>query len=437
MIRIFNLREISPDERATLMTRAQLNVADARADVTRIIAEVRAGGDEALVACTRRYDDEAFSLDRLVVSERDFEEAYRATPPKVIAQIREQIRLSRRFHKIQRAQIRDWCEEVEEGFRYGEKWTPIDSVGLYVPGGKNPFPTVQQILAVAALEAGCPRIVSCISPRGNNYEVLIAACELGLKEVYRVSGAQAIAAMAYGTGTIAPVELIAGPGNPFVTAAKVLCQDRVAIDMPAGPSEAVIIADGSCGVISLARKARYCAADLLARAEHGPDSAGVLVTDSMELAELTVREVMRQFEGLSRKEYIRAALSLYSGIVVAAHREEMFEFTNEYAPEHLELLVDDADEALSQIRNAGSVFLGYFNPVAVGDYASGVNHVLPTGTWAKRTSPVGVWTFMKRVQYSELNRDALGSLQDTVATIADVEGLDAHRRSVDIRFEEE
>jgi histidinol dehydrogenase len=206
--------------------------------------------------------------------------------------------------------------------------------------------------------------------------------------------------------------------------------------MPAGPSEAIILADGkTIPDVDLKEKARYCAADILARAEHGPDSAGVMVTDSMELAKLTKVEVEKQFALLSRQDYVATALSTYSAIVVTASMEEAIAFTNQYAPEHLEILTANPEETFKQISNAGSAFLGYYNPVATGDYATGINHVLPSSGWARQTSPVGVWTFMKRVQFSSLTKSGLKRLRPIVQTISTVEGLDAHRKSVDIRFE--
>lgn len=437
MISIFDLTTSSPQDIERIKNRAQTDIAAVQDHVRQIIADVRKYGDDALLRYTREYDTPDFNRNRLVVSESDFEEAYRRVPASVVATIKEQIALSVAFHTEQRNRICGWESEIEPGIIVGEKWTAIDQVGLYVPGGKNPFPTVQQILAVPARLAGCPRIVACISPRGDNFEVLVAAREAGIRELYRVSGAQAIAAMAYGTETIRAVDLIAGPGSPYVTAAKILSQERVAIDMPAGPSEAIILADESIAVgSSLEDKARYCAADILARAEHGPDSAGVLVTNSRSLAELTALEITKQAGTLSRKSYIETALATYSAIVVTPSVSEAISFTNEYAPEHLELLCERPREVLAQIRNAGSVFLGEYNPVAVGDYASGVNHILPTGGWAKRSSAVGIWTFMKRVQYSELTKQGLARLRPIVETISDIEGLDAHKRSVTIRFED-
>lgn len=438
MIAIHSLDKISKTDLQKLMARAHDDIDRIKGKVEEIIQTVRTEGDDALVRFTKQWDDEDYSIEKLRVTQKDIDEAYANTNPEIIERIKEQIALARRFHELQRAQIPKWESELEPGIMVGEKWTPIAAVGLYVPGGKNPFPTVQQILAVAATTAGCPRIVSCISPRGKGYEVLIAANECGIKEIYRVGGAQAIAAMAYGTKTIAPVDLIAGPGNPYVTAAKIICQSKVAIDMPAGPSEAIILADASTPPqFDLKTKAKYCAADILARAEHGPDSAGLLVTDSAELAELTKAEIIIQYKELGRQEYVEAALATYSAIIIAPTMTEAIQFTNDYAPEHLEILTLDAQATYEEIVNAGSAFLGYYNPVATGDYATGINHVLPSCGWAKRTSPVGVWTFMKRVQYSELTKAGLERLRPIVQTIATVEGLDAHKRSVDIRFDKQ
>lgn len=438
MIGIYELSQMSAADLQRIKKRAHADIDNVKQAVEEIIAAVRAEGDAALVRFTRQWDEPAFEKPQLRVTQSDIEEAYKNTDPEIIARIREQIALARRFHELQKTRILDWQQELENGIVVGEKWTPISQVGLYVPGGKNPFPTVQQILAVAAKTAGCERIVSCISPKGKGYEVLIAANECGVTELYRVGGAQAIAAMAYGTETIKPIHLIAGPGSPYVTAAKILCQSRVAIDMPAGPSEAIILADASTPPeFDLKTKAMYCAADILARAEHGPDSAGVMLTDSMELAKLTQAEIERQFELLSRQKYIKTALETYSAIIVTQSMDEAVAFTNEYAPEHLEILTEDPQTTFACIKDAGSAFLGYYNPVATGDYATGINHVLPSCGWARQTSPVGVWTFMKRVQFSTLQISGLQRLRPIVHTISTIEGLDAHRQSVEVRFEKQ
>ncbi|MBN2422183.1 histidinol dehydrogenase [Candidatus Woesearchaeota archaeon] len=437
MIQIYILNKMDNDILNKIKKRSQTDIENVKKKVIEIINNVKVNKDKALIEYTKKWDNPNFELCNLKVSEKDIKEAYETTPKKIIQKIKEQITLSTRFHKFQRDNIKNWERESEEGIILGEKWTPIEEAGLYIPGGKNPFPTVQQILAVAAKTAGCKRIVSCISPKGKNYEVIIAANECGIKEIYRVGGAQAIAAMTFGTETIKPVQLIAGPGNPYVTAAKILCQEKVSIDMPAGPSEAIILADDSTKNINLKTKATYCAADLLARAEHGPDSAGVLVTDSQELAELTKKEIEYQFDQLERKDYIKKSLLSYCAIIVTQELDDAIDFTNDYAPEHLEILTENPRQILNKIKNAGSVFLGLYNPVAAGDYASGINHILPTGTWANRTSAVGVWTFMKRIQYSEVSKTGLKRLQPIVDCLADIEGLDAHKKSVDIRLDDE
>jgi histidinol dehydrogenase len=438
MINIYELEKMSEAQLNTVMTRANQDIESVKSKVEKIIEQVKLEGDQALVRFTKEWDDPDYDQTKLQVTQADINEAYKNTPLATIKHIKEQIRLSKQFHETQKQQITDWQKEIEKGIIVGEKWTPINQVGLYIPGGKNPFPTVQQILAVAAKSAGCQRIISCISPRGKGYEVLIAANECGITELYRVGGAQAIAAMAYGTQTIKPVNLIAGPGSPYVTAAKILCQSKVSIDMPAGPSEAIILADATTPPqFDLSTKAKYCAADILARAEHGPDSAGLLLTDSGELANLTKLEIEKQFRHLSRQEYIEKALSTYSAIIITSSMNEAIQFTNQYAPEHLEILTENPEDTFKQIENAGSAFLGYYNPVAAGDYATGINHVLPACGWARQTSPVGVWTFMKRVQYSSLDKAGLERLLPIVQTISKVEGLDAHRRSLEIRLEQQ
>ncbi len=435
MINVYQLSQMDKGELLRLKRRSRADISNVRNKVEAVIAKVRAHGDDALVSYTREFDDPQFTIKRLRVSEEDIRTAYKKTDQHVIEKIKEQISLSKRFHSLQKLHIPNWEAEIEDGILVGEKWTPIDNVGLYVPGGKNPFPTVQQILAAPAKIAGCRRLVSCISPSGDNFAVIIAANECGVDEIYRASGAQAIAALAYGTETIRPVEIIASPGSPYVTAAKLLCQEQVAIDMPAGPSEVLILADETLADgLTLAAKADYCAADLLAQAEHGPDSAVLLVTTSQQLAELTKSAVEKQYKLLSRQDYMATALETYAAIIIVESMQEAIDFSNDYAPEHLEILTADPKSILTSIQHAGSVFLGYYNPVPAGDYATGINHTLPTSGWARQMSPVAVWTFMKRVQYSQLNKKALRRLQPIVQTISQVEGLDAHQYSVDIRF---
>jgi len=427
MIKIYNLAEV-PEK---IMLRSRVDIDAVKPKVAEIIRNVRERGDEAVLEYTEKFDKVKLSIEQLRVSESDIKEAYENVPSATIDEIKKQIALSRKFAEADFSNItKTWQVELVKDSYGGLKTTPIEEVGLYVPGGKNPFPTVMQILAVPAKIAGCRRIVAVINPKEKQYETLVAADLCNVDEVYRLGGAQAVAALAYGTETIKQVSKIIGPGNPYVTAAKLLCFGQVDIDMPAGPSEALIIADENANPA-------WLASDILARAEHGPDSAAVCVVPSKELAQKVQDKVEKQKSERTRGSYIDTALDNYSAIVISNDFEKTIEFANKYAAEHLELQVENPEALLPGIKNAGSVFLGYYNPVAVGDYASGVNHILPTGQWAKMFSPVSVSTYLKKIQFSKVTKEGLGALRSIVDTIATVEGLDAHRESVDIRFEEE
>jgi histidinol dehydrogenase len=299
---------------------------------------------------------------------------------------------------------------------------------LYVPAGKAPLPVVAQILATPAKAAGVPRKVVCFPPSADLPEIIVSADLAGADEIYRIGGVPAIAALAYGTETIQPVRFIAGPGNPYVQAAKLQVFGKVGVDMLSGPSEALIMADATSNPA-------YLAADILARCEHGGDSAGVVVTDSLAIAKQTLAEVKKQAPKLKRQEFIQKALDQYSAIIVVDSLEAMIAFANEYSAEHLEVQVKNPERLLSRLRNAGSIFLGDYAPVAVGDYASGTNHALPTGVAPTFASPVGVRMFLKSSGYQQLTKEGLGTLRPIVETLSDVEGLDAHKRSVQIRFD--
>ncbi len=423
-------------EKRKIMERAQADMGAIKADVGMWIDKVRQRGDEALVEYARKFDKPDFTAKELRVTARDIEEAYASVDPETLAQMREQIRISRAFHEEQAKRIeKTWQIETVPGVITGVKKAPIESVGLYVPAGKSPLPTVAQILTVAARAAGVPRIALAFPPTAKNYEIILAAVEAGMSaeqagadEIYRVGGIAAIAALAYGTETIKPVCKIVGPGSRYVQAAKLQVVGRVGIDMLSGPSEALIMADETSNPA-------YLAADILARAEHGSDSAGIVITTSKRIAEETVGEVRLQARTLARQEYIKRALQRYSAVIILKDEDAMIDFANEYSAEHLEVQAKDPEAVFSRIRNAGSVFLGSYAPVAVGDYASGTNHCLPTGRAVKYSSPIGVETFMKTIQFQRLSRDGLKTLQPIVRAISRVEGLDAHERSVAIRLQ--
>jgi len=417
---------LGDEQKERILRRYRFKLEKIKEQVKPIIEDVIKKGDEALIEITKKFEGRDISRNNLRVSEEEIKEAYNKVSKEVLAAIKKQIEYSKRFHE---KQVREsWKFENEKGVLIGEVYNPIDSVGLYVPGGQAPYPTVMQILAIPAKIAGVKRIVAC-TPNALP-EVLVAADLSGVDEVYRIGGAQAIAAMAYGTETIKKVNKIVGPGNVYVTAAKILVSEDVAIDMPAGPSEALIIADKNANPA-------FLAADMLARCEHDEDATAVLVTLSEEQADEVIEEIEKQKKQLSREGTIDVALSRYSAIIIAKSIDESIEFANEYAPEHLELMVENPLELLNKIRNAGSIFLGYYAPVAIGDYASGVNHVLPTSQYAKVFSPIGVETFMKRSEFECLTKEGLNILNENVVKyIAAVEKFDAHAKSVSIRLED-
>ena len=429
MIKIYRWKTASPRDKKRIMSRAQSDMEPIKRYVSNIINDVRKRGDDALVKYSRKFDDPTFAKGMIRVTKQEIRKAYKCVDRDVIRTMREQIKISGTYARADRAKlVTDWKIETVRGVITGQRLTAIESVGLYVPAGKAPLPVVAQILAVTAKAAGVPRIVICFPPTADNLEIIISADLAGATEIYRVGGAQAIAALAYGTETIRPVNFIAGPGNTYVQVAKLQVCGKVGIDMLSGPSEALIMADKTSNPT-------YLAADILARCEHGSDSAGVLVTDSMEMAKKTVAEVARQAPMLKRQKYVEGALKRYSAIIVVDSLKEMLDFANDYSPEHLEVQTRDPRALLPKLMNAGSIFLGDYAPVAVGDYASGTNHCLPTGAAPKFSSPVGVRMFMKASGYQYLTKKGLERLKPIVETLSDVEGLDAHKRSVQVRFE--
>lgn len=423
-IKVYRLSEMTPLEKGTILRRARADIGKIKSEVSPIMEDIKKRGDVAITEYVKKFDKVRLTPKDFRVSDGEISEAYRKTPKEIIDAIKKEIELSTKFFREEFRHInKRWEIESIPGVKVGQKRTAIPSVGLYVPGGTALYPTVMQILAVPAKIAGVERIVAVTPPRKDNYAVIVAAHEAEVNEIYKIGGIPGITALAYGTESIKPVDKIVGPGNIRVTAAKLLAFGDVNIDMPAGPSEAIIFAD------PMADPA-YCAADILARAEHDEDAAGVLVTWDKNLAEETKKEIRRQLPTLSRKEIIEKSLKKYSAIILTENKEEAIAFTNEYAPEHLEVLTKSPYNDLEQFKNAGSIFLGYNTPVAVGDYASGTGHILPTGGWAKTFSGVGVETFLKTSEVQSMTKDGLRSLSTIIETISTVEGLDAHWNSV-------
>jgi len=428
-MRMFELEKMSGEELEFFMNRSKESIEEIKINARKVIDDIKEKGDKAVLKYTEKFDKVKMKNKNLRVSEEEFEKAFERISTSLLRAIKKQIKLSKKFQSMQ---IGDkfWMKEIFPGLTLGQKTTAIESVGLYVPGGTAAYPTVMQILAIPAKIAGVKKIVAVTPPREDLDALLVAAKLSGVDEVYRVGGIQAIAALAYGTETIPKVKKIVGPGNVYVTAAKELVFGEVAIDMPAGPSEALIIADDSANP-------KYVAADILARAEHDENAAGVLITDSRELAERVVEEVERQKELLERKEIIEKSLGKYSAIILAGSMDKAIEFANEYASEHLQIITANPWEIMEYIENAGSIFLGENAPVAIGDYASGVNHVLPTLGNAKMFSAIGVESFQKKTEFEFLSKEALRKLEKISTPIAEYEGFDGHKRSIRIRLEGE
>lgn len=426
MLNIYQWSKTDKKTKKKLMDRAMFDITSIRDYVAKWIETVKKEGDAGILKYNRQFDNKNYDLKDLKVSRNDIEKAYKVVDPNVIEVIKRQISISRQ-NALSKARQETVLKSFIPGIQVGYKITPIESVGLAVPAGQVPLPTVMQILAVTAKAAGVLRVVACFPPTGDYPEMLIAADLAGVDEIYRVGGIAGIAAMAYGTQTIKPVLKIAGPGSIYTQAAKMLVFGKVVIDMVAGPSEAVILADEYANPT-------YCAADIMARAEHAPDAAGVLITYSQKLAEDTKKEIERQIKYLKRREIIEKSLGKYSCAIVVKDWQEAIDLTNDYSPEHLEILVNDSFSVLPQIKNAGSIFLGNYAPVAIGDYASGTNHILPTGFWPKMASAVSIETFQKSSEVQYLTKEGLENLEEIVDVVSGIEKLDAHWNSVNVRI---
>jgi histidinol dehydrogenase len=418
------LADLDPAERRALLDR-DAGIGEIREDVAEIVAKVRADGDAALRSFSREFD--GVDPEAIDVTDRA-REAMAAVDDEVAAAIREAAANVRAFHERQVPD--DWRESVD-GRELGRRFRPIESAGVYVPGGTAAYPSSALMGVIPAVVAGVEDVAVATPPADELNPVTLAAIhEAGADRVYAVGGAQAVAALAYGTGTVDPVAKIVGPGNRWVTAAKAAVRGDVAIDFLAGPSEILVVADGSADP-------RLVAADLVAQAEHDPKASAVAVTDDSDVATAIAAEIERQVEERSRADVIREAMaSDASGVLLAESMGAATAFAEAYAAEHLSIQATEEEAILAEIDSAGSVFLGPYTPVAAGDYASGTNHVLPTGGGAKVTGGLSVDTFLRASTVQRLDRAALADLEGTITTLANAEGLEAHARSVERRFEE-
>ncbi len=425
MIKILKYGEVSNDEIFARFV-PQTSVEDIVAD---IVKNVRENGDSAVFDYCKRFD--GAELTTLAVSKEEIDEAVAQVEPKFLEILRKAAENIREFHKMQKRE--GFSVNKGNGIVIGQKITPVDRAGLYVPGGTAAYPSTVLMDAIPAKIAGCPEVVMVTPPSKDgkvNPVILAAASVAGVDRIFKVGGAQAIAALAYGTETIPKVDKIVGPGNAFVAEAKRQVFGQVSIDMIAGPSEILVVADG-------ASDAKCVAADLLSQAEHDVNASAVLVTDCAELAEKVSSELERQIPLLTRAEIARKSIDNNGKIIVAPDLSSAIEIANEIAPEHLELCVDQPFDYLDKIRHAGSIFMGRNCPEALGDYYAGPNHTLPTSGTAKFSSPLSVDDFVKKTQFTYYSRDALKQVADEVAFFATKEGLTAHAKSATVRFEEE
>lgn len=425
MIKILNVKEVSPEE-IFFRGESTVNVADT---VCKIIATVREKGDKAVFDYCKKFD--GAELDSLLVSEEELDEAVRSVEPRFLEILEKAAKNIRAFHK---KQIRtSFIINEEPGIVTGQKIIPVDKAGLYVPGGTAAYPSTVLMDAIPAKLAGVKQVIMVSPPNKEgkiNPVILTAAKIVGIDKIFKVGGAQAIAALAYGTESIPKVDKIVGPGNAYVAEAKKQVFGVVSIDMIAGPSEILIIADSKSDP-------KHIAADLLSQAEHDKMASAVLVTDSTELANKVSAELEKQIPLLERSEIARESIDKNGKIIVANDIESVIDISNEIAPEHLELCLDNPFDYLDRIRHAGSIFMGRNCPEALGDYFAGPNHTLPTGGTAKFSSPLSVDDFVKKTQYTYYTADALEKVADDVAFFATKEGLTAHAKSVTVRFEDD
>ena len=420
--------DLSPEKRKAVMERSMEDISSIYEDVRKIVEDVKKRGDAVALEHYRKHKDTISKTD-LEVTKEEIDEAYKQIKPEVVDALKTAAVNITRFHKAQ-IEREMWSVEVTDGILAGRITRPMDIVGCYIPGGTAAYPSSILMTVLPAKVAGVGKIVAVTPPNKGmtaNPATLVSADIAGCDRIFKVGGPWGVAGLAFGTETMPRVDKIVGPGNKYVTAAKMLVYGQVDIDSPAGPSEALILADET-------GDPELIAVDFLSQVEHDPDSAAVLVTTSEKIAHDVCDIINREFDTLPRKEIFESSLSKHSYVLTARDMDQAIDFTNEYATEHLQILTRDPFITLNKIRHAGSIFLGPYAPVPVGDYASGTNHVLPTGQCARMFSGLSVDDFIKKPTFQYLSRKGLESLKDVVITLAEEEGLPIHARAIRARF---
>lgn len=429
-MRIVSLTKQSQEELLELLKeRNPASYTSQQAAVDDIIANVREKKDEAVFLYEKQFDHCELSRESLRVSKEEIEEAYRELDPKFVEVMKRAAENIRAYHEKQK--VNSWITTKEDGTILGQKVTPIEVSGCYVPGGRAVYPSSVLMNIIPAKVAGVPKIIMCTPPNAEGKAPagsLVAADIAGADEIYKVGGAQAIAAMAYGTETIPKADKITGPGNIYVALAKKACFGITGIDSVAGPSEILVIADETANP-------RYIAADLLSQAEHDPLASAILLTTSKRFAEQVSAEIDRFLETLSRAEIIRESLDNYGYAFVGETMDDMIEAANAIASEHMEIVTKDAFEVMTKIKNAGAIFLGSYSSEPLGDYYAGPNHILPTNGTARFFSPLGVDQFIKKTSIISYSKEALERVHEDIELFAANEGLTAHANSIAVRFD--
>ena len=409
------------------MKRAETDITSHMILAKEVSDDVKANGDVAIVKYTAMYDKVTLAQNKIKVTEQEIEDGYNRLDPKVRGAIEYAAKNIKNFHEKQLPEEM-WFTEVDKGLMVGEKTTPIVDVCLYVPRGKGSFPSVLLMLGIPAVVAGVPKIVVVTPPneKGDVDDAILAAAKIvGIKEIYKVGGIQAVAAVAYGTETVPKCHKMIGPGNAYATAAKRVLANYIDTGLPAGPSESIILADENADPEKVAL-------DWMIEAEHGPDSAALLVTHCKELVEKVLPIVERQLEKLSdkRREFIKTNFSTYGGVIITENLDESIDFVNDYAPEHMEVMVKEPFTVLPKIKNAGEILLGDYTPITLCNFLLGPNAILPTGQFAKTYSSVSVFDFLKRSSIGYASKEGFEMVRENAALFATVEGFDAHALAV-------
>lgn len=428
-LRIINSDKISEETISNFIPRTLLQLDEIKEDVLKIVTEVKLTGDTAIIKFSKKFDNVDLDKKEIKVTDNEISEAYDKIDDNLLNALRSAKKNLIKFHK---AQLReDWTIEIQKGVNAGQIYRPIDSVGIYIPGGRAIYPSTVLMAATPAYVAGVRDITLCSPPQQDKKiapEIIVAAREFGIEKMFKVGGAQAIAAMAYGTDTVPKVQKIVGPGNKWVNAAKQLLSNDVAIDNPAGPSEILIIADESANF-------RYVILDFISQIEHDPDNVGIIISTSLELIETIKKNIDAIIQKSDRKEIIEQAIK-NSLIIQANDLNDCIRISNIIASEHLEILTKDPKQVIKEINNAGAIFLGPYSPVPLGDYSAGTNHILPTGGNASKYSGLNVFDFLKIIDVLECTKEGLKNLSKSTMKIAEFEGLFAHKKAIEERIKD-